>query len=685
MIREVAQSKGHQFTYSSSVPGGYTWGSHTLYQPTLNLLQNSSYDYLILQEQSVGLARDIGGLGEYGYFRFPYADFLDHHAKVQDTCRRTLFYLTWCRDPNSSFNLYPSTIYGPDYETMQDRLTENYLDIAFSLGAEVSPVGEAWRIVLNNYPQINLYINDGSHPSQAGTYLASCVFFASIFHESPIGAWAPPSVSAADALDLQTVADQVVVGNWSTWNIDNSPTACQSAGLPSNVNHWESIGPITTFDLSKVQFTDAQNGYIKGIGPEVWKTENGGDSWTQIQLPAEGPVWPFKVNNFDVTWLSADTGWFVVGGEEIDSATLYFDFALGNVADYDSFLRVFKTINGGDSWQEISPDRVDHQISYVNSALSDRPFFTDLHVAFDHDQKGTVMCSYGYQNDTVMIAFGTDDGGMNWSQVRDTIDTVTEALWFRNAEVAYKSGFKDYSHQNSQAQQLFRTTDRGQSWNEIATLNNNCCKLPESAFAHSFSAFLDNGGDTLMMINSLFQPTVYRSTNNGSSWDSISTIHTLGSVTDLLQPTPSALFASFDEGPNRIFVSYDDGVNWELEAYFPKAINDLGQSEDYIYAVGKEGNVYRKSMNHLNSVSPEPITPTFSLFPNPNQGHFQIRNAAPNAEVVVYNTLGAEVLRETTDPSGNKQLDISNSPKGIYLVSIHGPAGVQSRKLMVGH
>ena len=49
------------------------------------------------------------------------------------------------------------------------------------------PVGNAFEYIENNYPNINLYMDDNKHPSPNATYLASCVFYSMITGKSPVG------------------------------------------------------------------------------------------------------------------------------------------------------------------------------------------------------------------------------------------------------------------------------------------------------------------------------------------------------------------------------------------------------------------------------------------------------------------------------------------------------------------
>jgi hypothetical protein len=53
----------------------------------------------------------------------------------------------------------------------------------------------AWERVRRERPELELYGEDGHHPGPAGTYLAACVFYASLFHQPCLGA--PSTLSGA--------------------------------------------------------------------------------------------------------------------------------------------------------------------------------------------------------------------------------------------------------------------------------------------------------------------------------------------------------------------------------------------------------------------------------------------------------------------------------------------------------
>jgi hypothetical protein len=80
-------------------------------------------------------------------------------------------------------------------------------------------VGYAWQTVHSQFPQINLWQADGSHPSAAGLYLAACVFYGVIFHESPEGLDYYGKVDKDSALVLQKIAADTVREERGQWKL----------------------------------------------------------------------------------------------------------------------------------------------------------------------------------------------------------------------------------------------------------------------------------------------------------------------------------------------------------------------------------------------------------------------------------------------------------------------------------
>ena len=114
---------------------------------------------------------------------------------IKNEGAKTVLYMTWARRN------------APD---SQQAITDAYSSIGKELGAIVIPVGVAWQTFLGKHETPVLHDRDGSHPTLAGSYLAACVFFATLFGESPVGrGGAVAGMADADRALLEKTAWQV--------------------------------------------------------------------------------------------------------------------------------------------------------------------------------------------------------------------------------------------------------------------------------------------------------------------------------------------------------------------------------------------------------------------------------------------------------------------------------------------
>jgi hypothetical protein len=87
-----------------------------------------------------------------------------------------------------------------------------YVDVGNDIQALVIPVGLAFEVAYQRYPNLKLHHPDGTHPGLLGTYLAACTTYAALYGRSPVGnAYrAEGAIDAEVALQLQQVAQDVV-------------------------------------------------------------------------------------------------------------------------------------------------------------------------------------------------------------------------------------------------------------------------------------------------------------------------------------------------------------------------------------------------------------------------------------------------------------------------------------------
>jgi hypothetical protein len=203
----LAQSGGHGVETGSLAGSGATLADHAAEPATATKLDSSRWSFVVLQEQSqipsIESARE--------YTMFPAIRTLV--GMIRQRNETPLLFMTWAhRDGFPEAGL-------PDYETMQRSIDSGFQSIAAETDAPVAPVGYTWFIVRRQNAAIDLWQGDGTHPSAAGTYLAACVFYATVFRQSPEGLAFADGLPADTALVLQKAAAVNVLANLSQWGL----------------------------------------------------------------------------------------------------------------------------------------------------------------------------------------------------------------------------------------------------------------------------------------------------------------------------------------------------------------------------------------------------------------------------------------------------------------------------------
>jgi hypothetical protein len=93
---------------------------------------------------------------------------------------------------------------------MTAELAEAYTQAGNDNNALVIPAGLAFAKSVAKMPELNLYVPDLRHPSMAGSYLAACVRYATLFKASPVGLKYGADLDPAIAKHLQAVAWETV-------------------------------------------------------------------------------------------------------------------------------------------------------------------------------------------------------------------------------------------------------------------------------------------------------------------------------------------------------------------------------------------------------------------------------------------------------------------------------------------
>jgi len=97
-----------------------------------------------------------------------------------------------------------------DKPEMIAKLADAYTEAGNTNGALVIPAGLAFAKALEWRPKLTPYAADKRHPNLAGTYLAVCTVYASLFKKSPVGLKYTAGLDEPTTKLLQSVAWETV-------------------------------------------------------------------------------------------------------------------------------------------------------------------------------------------------------------------------------------------------------------------------------------------------------------------------------------------------------------------------------------------------------------------------------------------------------------------------------------------
>lgn len=650
LIKQIAESQGNTFTFQKNTPGGHTLWGHAQNATSLDLVENASYDYLVLQGQSGELGFPNDGDAKFRASNFKAAEHLKHLSYLRDTCHQTLLFMTW------GYNNSPQ-----QYADMQSTVSANYEDLAHALGSGVAPVGEAWRYVIENYPNIPLHSQDQSHPNIAGSYLAACVFYASMFQENPEGVWSPQGISAAEALILQQVAQSTVTGDLPRWNLQPFSALCSSASYPHHNTHWEAVNFPDTAHIEHIQFPSDQTGYVRCEFPySLLVTHDEGDSWSKVEVPTNG-------YRFAVHFITDSIGFLATGQHWIDSTTIDSSGMQGPTADQLLFPRVYKTTDAGQSWLELPVDAQAVGIHFNGFLFG--TIMNDLHLHFDSEQRGTVVYSHiNLQKDT-LFSITTFDGGQQWSFATTKLKQVFPTVQLRSADTLYAASHLSSFQHFGNKMAWWRSTNGGMDWQAADSIALGCCTNPGGQFVQ----VMHPGSNGMFVANNLASPYVLRSLENELGWDTAGQAPFLGSLIDLEEVAPGVLFGLFENAlSHRIGLSKDGGETWKLDSYVNDNLIDLAQTSEYLYMGIRLGVMLRRKLaaNPTRVSDVLPANASLKVFPNPATNVLYIQLSEDHEgfplPFAIYDVAGKQ-LEQTTIVSPITKLSIDRLAPGVYF------------------
>jgi uncharacterized protein DUF4886 len=209
MFSDIAASRGDPVDVLGHVPGlGMSVAKRVLSLPDFmqKELPSKAWDFAVIQENSELPITSVV---------IPEVKSLSDAVRQNNAGTRLAFLVTWGFKDGDAANCQAAAVLC-SYDSMQDADNQVYEDMARDNSGSIVPVGQAWRIVRQTHPEINLYWDD-HHPSPRGTYLAACVLYDILFKKKSLGA-DPLKLDPAQAAILQHIADSIVFDSHTDWH-----------------------------------------------------------------------------------------------------------------------------------------------------------------------------------------------------------------------------------------------------------------------------------------------------------------------------------------------------------------------------------------------------------------------------------------------------------------------------------
>jgi uncharacterized protein DUF4886 len=190
MLAAMAERAGKSVEVKLEAPGGFNFQKHWEKGRATAVIREGGWDVVVLQNQSSEPVRDPERMMRYGKLLV---------AEVDQAGARKVYYQTWA--------------YRHEGDGMHSGLVRAYGQLAEVTRGEVAPVGEAFRKVRREKPELELYADDGSHPSKLGSYVAAMVIYGTLFGDGPRGTEGEVKLSEHTRAWLEQMAGELADGS----------------------------------------------------------------------------------------------------------------------------------------------------------------------------------------------------------------------------------------------------------------------------------------------------------------------------------------------------------------------------------------------------------------------------------------------------------------------------------------
>lgn len=293
--------------------------------------------------------------------------------------------------------------------------------------------------------------------------------------------------------------------------------------------------------------------------------------------------------------------------------------------------QVSKTINGGASW--------------TTTTLASEPMTSTKKIFFYDDNTGFIVCRNGYM-------FKTTDQGANWQQMTSGTTSDLSSVYFPTSSIGYAS--------ISYSTELLKTINGGNSWTKLDL--GQLIGVRDLFFTDENTGYL-----------ACSKSRILKTSDGGSTWD----VFDFGTNDDFYAITFTKINVGYVAGASGTLATTSNaGETWKPNT---SGINNLLYNIDFpSYEVGYISSLHTppvilKTTNGGGILSAGEVKSKLFLnvYPNPAKDIMTITSdrALMDAAFKVVSQTGERVLSGKLE-SESTMVDISNLSAGVYLLQV---------------
>lgn len=182
IFKGLAQADGVKIKTARIAVGGYNLkkyaSSKTKVGKKLRKKLKKNWDYVVIQGHSEEFITT--------YNAHSYKSLSRIIGLVKDSGAQPVLYMTWASTTGLKYS-DRYTEYNLDREEMTQAVSDIYNRLGNEFEVKVAPVGQKMLMCSKMYPEVPIIVSDNKHPKFAGSYLAACTIYETIFDKSALG------------------------------------------------------------------------------------------------------------------------------------------------------------------------------------------------------------------------------------------------------------------------------------------------------------------------------------------------------------------------------------------------------------------------------------------------------------------------------------------------------------------